>query len=138
MAIYRPFCAICSPATHALLSQLVKRWDSDMSVNDGGTLCSGGSCVRSLATGAWTTLFRTEAGDVYAAGSNAAGQLGNLTGSVVGVPKAMVDLHSLPTTVGQIAAAGSHTVFLSYECSNTLPPCYGAAQCKRIVSMPSQ
>jgi hypothetical protein len=105
--------------------ELVKRHDSGMDANDGGVLCSGNTCPGSVAAGAFTSFFRTSAGQTFAAGSNEKGQLGSLP-STVSVPKLMQDLGM---HVAHIAAAGAHTVFVGYECNNTSPPCSGGAEC---------
>ena len=119
--------------------ELVKRWDSP-GFEDGATCASTGppdqrSCVRHVAAGAQSSFFRVESGDVFAAGVNVANQLGGSwddSGGQLIVPKKLHDLADdagsvpLALPVAQLASAGSHTVFLSAECSNAPSPCHAA------------
>ena len=101
--------------------ELVKRWDSP-GFEDGASCDSSGlgherTCVRHVAAGARSSFFRTEAGKMFASGGNELHQLGGTWAETFQiVPMALRDV-TLP--IAQLSSAGSHTVFLSAECSNT-------------------
>ncbi len=101
--------------------ELVKRWDSP-GFDDGASCQSDGlrherTCVRHVVAGARSSFFRTEAGKIFASGGNELHQLGGTWPDTFQiVPMA---LHDVVLPIAQLSSAGSHTVFLSAECSNT-------------------
>jgi hypothetical protein len=75
------------------------------------------TCVRHVVAGARSSFFRTEAGKIFASGGNELHQLGGTWPDTFQiVPMA---LHDVVLPIAQLSSAGSHTVFLSAECSNT-------------------
>jgi alpha-tubulin suppressor-like RCC1 family protein len=101
--------------------ELVKRWNSP-GFEDGASCDSSGprderSCVRHVTAGARSSFFRTESGKVFASGGNEMHQLGGTWPDTFQIVP--MELHDVSLPVAQLSSAGSHTVFLSAECSNT-------------------
>ena len=101
--------------------ELVKRWNSP-GFEDGASCESAGprhlrSCVRHVTAGAQSSFFRSESGKVFASGGNELNQLGGTWVDTFQIVP--MELHGVALPVAQLSSAGSHTVFLSAECSNT-------------------
>lgn len=104
-------------------TQLLDRWNSPMNPRT--------HPVTHVSAGSKTSFFRTSSGDVFAAGSDWANQLGASSSAAYHTLPTAVNTHGIK--IGTVAAGGSHSLFLALDCENEPMPCQNQAACSNWV-----